>query len=93
MSKLTRAARLRSCSVRLPGCKNATETVVFAHAPSIDKGLGIKSPDWWGAFACSHCHQILDGQARGMINELALWLPAIYETQKIFFDEGYLLEG
>lgn len=87
---------MRSCSVRLRGCTNARETVVFAHAPSVDKGLGKKSPDWWGAFACSHCHDILDGRKPHseegfLVLNKAVWLDAIFETQKQFFDDGLLL--
>jgi hypothetical protein len=90
MSKITRSARMQSCSVRLFGCRNERETTVFAHAPSISKGLGIKSPDYWGAYACSYCHQILDG------NETAEhdtdWLRSIHETQVILFKLGLLSE-
>jgi hypothetical protein len=74
--------------MRLPGCQNARETVVFAHAPSISKGLGIKSEDWWGSFCCSYCHAILDGDETAEHD--SDWLRAIHETQKIMFDEGLL---
>jgi hypothetical protein len=88
MSKITRSARMQPCTVRLFGCRNEVATTVFAHAPSIEKGCGFKSPDHWGAFACFHCHSILDG------NETAEhdsdWLRAIFETQKILFAKGLL---
>ena len=62
-SKLTRAARNQECTIRLhPYCNGNIETTVLAHAPSPDKGMGIKSPDWWGAFSCSDCHDIVDGR-------------------------------
>lgn len=41
-----------------------TETTVLAHAPSELKGMGNKSPDWWGADACSACHDLVDGRQR-----------------------------
>jgi hypothetical protein len=63
---------------------------VFAHAPSISKGLGFKSPDWWGAYTCSYCHPILDGDETAEHD--SDWLRAIHETQKIMFDEGLLCE-
>jgi hypothetical protein len=81
---------MRACTVRLPGCRNDRATVVFAHAPSIEKGLGRKSPDWWGAFACSTCHDQLDGRSRLMDDPEPVWLRAIFETQNILFREGYL---
>jgi hypothetical protein len=93
MSRITAAARMRSCSVRLPDCRNDRTTVVFAHAPSVDKGMGFKSPDWWGCFACSHCHDILDGRAGSLMNSAPVWLSAIFETQKICFDEGLFADS
>jgi hypothetical protein len=95
MSKLTRAARLRSCSLRLPGCQNARETVILAHAPSVESGRGYKSPDWWSAFACSHCHDIVDGRRPAPCgNDVILerWFKGVFETQFTFFNEGLLRE-
>lgn len=91
MSRITESARMRSCTVRLCGCPNARETTVFAHAPSIYKGTGIKSPDWWGAYADFHCHQILDGDETGEHD--SDWLRAIFETQQILHKEDLLREN
>lgn len=64
-SKLTKAARGQDCTVQLyPYCNSNPETTVLAHAPSEDKGMGIKSPDWWGADCCYDCHMILDGHRK-----------------------------
>ena len=61
--KLRNAARGQTCTVMLyPYCNQDAETVVLAHAPSDYKGMGVKSPDWWGADACSVCHDIIDGR-------------------------------
>lgn len=90
MSRITRSARMRSCTVRLCGCTNQRETTVFAHAPSRYKGTGIKSPDWWGAYACHHCHTILDGEETAEHD--SDWLRGIFETQEILHKEGYLDE-
>jgi hypothetical protein len=90
MSKITRSARMQPCTVRLFGCRAEVATTVFAHAPSIYKGSGIKSPDSWGCYACFYCHSILDG------NETAQhdtdWLRSIHETQVILFKLGLLSE-
>jgi hypothetical protein len=52
---------MQPCTLRLPGCNNDPETTVFAHAPSIDNGMGLKAAqDFWGAFACSNCHDVAD---------------------------------
>lgn len=65
-SKLRTAARGQECTVQLhPYCLwGFTETTVLAHAPSELKGMGNKSPDWWGADACSACHDLVDGRQR-----------------------------
>lgn len=45
-----------------PYCNFDSETVVLAHAPSELKGISTKSPDWWAAFSCSACHDIIDAR-------------------------------
>jgi len=60
---LRNGAKGEDCSVQIfPYCNFDPRTTVFAHAPSEDKGTGIKSPDWWGAYMCSDCHDIVDGR-------------------------------
>jgi hypothetical protein len=93
MGNLTRHARMRPCTLRLQGCNGGGDTTVFAHAPSISKGISYKSPDWWGAFACSHCHDIVDGRiAHHHTDEeiVRAWLRGIHETQLFLFDNGFL---
>lgn len=50
--------------VRLPGiCNFNSETVVLAHIRVVGvSGMGMKSPDLVGAWACSACHDELDGR-------------------------------
>ncbi len=49
------------CTLRIEGvCNHRTDTTVFAHLNSIWKGWGNKSPDLFGVYACSNCHQHLD---------------------------------
>ena len=94
MSKLTRSAELRTCTVRLPDC--GAKGCVFAHAPSWASGTALKSPDWWGAYACASCHDILDGRKPSRLTRTekkAVWFRAIFETQAIMFDEGLLIIG
>lgn len=64
-SKLTKAARGQECTIQIhPYCNMNPETTVFCHAPSESKGMGTKSPDYWGADGCSDCHDIVDGRRR-----------------------------
>jgi hypothetical protein len=94
MGRITRSARMRPCALRLSVCNNDPETTVFAHAPSIDSGMGYKSPDWWGAYACSTCHDLIDGRrSHPMISQLNVregLLRGIFETQSIMHEEGLL---
>ena len=63
MSKLTKASRGQECTIQIhPYCSMNPETTVLCHAPSEDKGMSMKSPDWWGADGCSVCHDIVDGR-------------------------------
>ncbi len=90
--KITQSAAGEDCTLRIPGvCNFDPSTVVFCHAPSVDSGMRIKSPDWWGAYGCSDCHDVIDGRVKMVTlgfeevdrEELQRhWLPAIYETQK-----------
>ena len=84
------AARGQDCTLRISGYQSCadTDTTVLAHAPCRDDGKGFKSPDRWAAFACSKCHDIIDGRAGIKVRisneeKLEAWLRGIYETQKI----------
>lgn len=62
-SKITRSARGEQCQVRLIGiCNGNPETVVWAHAngSAAGKGIGMKAPDYLGAYCCSNCHDVYD---------------------------------
>ena len=63
---LRKEARGRGCTVRIPGvCNFNSETVVLAHIRLQGvSGMGMKSPDLIGAWACSACHDELDGRTR-----------------------------
>jgi hypothetical protein len=61
---LRKEARGRGCTVRIPGvCNHNSETVVLAHIRAAGiSGMGLKSPDLLGAWACSACHDEIDGK-------------------------------
>ena len=86
MSKLRKSARNKECTLRIcpDGCSN-TDTTVLAHiCYSWNRGLGHKSPDWFAVYSCSKCHIKLDAE-RYAVHEIDI-LRALYETQKIMFD-------
>ena len=82
---LRQAARGRHCTFRLPGCLN-DDTVVLCHAPSVESGMGLKSPCWWGAWGCASCHDVMDRRKKSLAPMMPkerpqIWLDAIFETQ------------
>jgi Protein of unknown function (DUF1364) len=63
---LRKLAKGMECQVRLAGiCNNNPETTVLAHYRLAGTcGMGIKPPDLLGAWACSSCHDAIDGRSR-----------------------------
>lgn len=90
MSKLRKSARGKDCTLRLPCCNHDSETVVLAHLPSSSRGMGMKSPDWWGVFCCSACHDALDGRANKYHPDADDVLRALHETQRQMIAEGLI---
>lgn len=90
MSKITESARGEECQVRIPGvCNFNQETTVFAHLNGY--GMGGKNPDLFGAYACSACHDVIDGRARvGFTGEeIKMFLyDGIVNTQRILLGKG-----
>ena len=64
---LRKLARNQKCMVRLPGVCNFDETTtVLAHIRRGGvAGMGQKPPDLCGVWACSSCHDVIDGRVRG----------------------------
>lgn len=76
MSKITQSARGEPCQIRLAGyCNHNPETTVLAHYRLADYcGMGIKPPDFMGAYACSICHDAVDGRIKTDLSEEELRL-------------------
>lgn len=66
MSKINRRkeARGKECMVRIPGvCNFNPETTVLAHYRIAGYcGSSLKPDDDLGAWACSACHDVIDGR-------------------------------
>lgn len=58
------SARGEECLVRLPGCPSDPAMTIWSHNRHgrAGKGAGIKSLCLNGAYACTHCDAIYDGQ-------------------------------
>lgn len=61
------SAKGEACTVRLPGiCTNDPETTIWSHARWLDAGKGgaTKAVDVAGAYACTACDAVYDGQRK-----------------------------
>ena len=80
--------------VRIPGiCNGDAETTVLAHLNG--GGMGMKRPDTSAAWACSSCHDAIDGR-RDIGREFGykdceireMFLDGIIRTQEQLIREG-----
>lgn len=97
MSKvnLRKEAKGRECQVRIVGvCNGNQETVVLAHYRMCGlNGVGMKPNDIFGAWACSSCHDAVDGRMKTEYprDELRLaHAEGVFRTQQILKNEGKL---
>ncbi len=91
-NKLSRSARGKQCTARIPGAGNHDPaTTVLGHAPFSGK-FGSRKHWWWTAYVCSDCHDLLDDRNMRLTREEKnlIWFAAVHETQEYFIDEGLL---
>lgn len=63
-------ARGQECMVRTHACNGNPETTVLAHIRRGNvAGMGQKPPDTCGVWACSACHDLIDGRTHGYKRE------------------------
>ena len=91
-NKITRSARGRECTVRIPGvCNWNPETTVGAHVNG--GGAGMKSLDIHMAYCCSSCHDAVDRRTKSAYTRVQLdmmLLEGVMRTQKIMVEEGLI---
>lgn len=92
---LRKLAHLEDCTIRVPGYCNANpETVVLCHARLIGiSGMSLKVPDALGAFGCSDCHAVVDGQRQSEFTpeqRRLMLLEGVLRTQAIWIQRGLL---
>lgn len=87
--KIRNAARGQSCTLRLSECNFNPETTVLAHLPNGFKGMGMKGLDTVAVFACSSCHDAIDGRVHntGPVDWRDI-TRALAETHAILIDAG-----
>ena len=87
MSKITESARGEDCSLRVsPNCTDEYGYVVFCHLNSNYRGMGIKSPDLFGVFACTYCQALLDVSKVDYQDQQR----ALFETQMKLINKGLI---
>jgi len=65
MSKIRESARGEDCQVRIPGiCLFEPQYTIWSHFRGLagGKGMSIKASDICGAYACTACDAVYDGQ-------------------------------
>lgn len=90
---LRKLAEGQSCTVRLPHiCNGNPETTVLAHFRMIGiSSLGMKSPDLFGAFACSSCHDAIDRRSHAELDRdyvRLAHLEGVLRTQAWLIERG-----
>jgi hypothetical protein len=62
--KIRDSARGEECTVRLPGCACIVDATIWSHyrGEAGGKGMALKSDDLCGAYACTFCDSVYDGQ-------------------------------
>ena len=91
MSKIRKSAKGEDCSLRLVPCASV-ETTVLAHIGR-NRGMSIKCADYFAVYACSNCHDVIDGRVNAGFSKLELQaekLRALEETQGKLVDKGLM---
>jgi len=89
-TKITKSAKGEDCTLLLGNC-SSNETVVLCHIGK-NRGMGIKCGDHFAVYACSSCHDIIDGRAKPVyvlsIDDAKL--TALERTQQKLIEKGLL---
>jgi len=91
MNKIRKSAQGETCSLRLGAC-SSDETVVLCHIGR-KRGMGMKCGDHFAIYACSNCHDIIDGRVNSTysLDELnSEKLRALEETQHKLISKGLI---
>lgn len=80
--RLRDSANGEECLVRIPGCPGDPAMTIWSHAPlgAAGKGKSIKALDLCGAYCCTYCDAVIDGQRP---------MPAGYTRDQALMDWFY----
>ncbi len=91
-TKITKSARGEDCTLILDNCLGS-ETVVLCHIGK-NRGMGYKCSDHFAVYACSNCHDVIDGRVKSRFthDELSdIKLIALERTQQKLIDKDLLV--
>lgn len=90
---ITKSSRGEDCQVRIPGVCNFDETTTIP-AHKNGGGMAMKSSDSQIAYACSKCHDVIDGRVKSdfTLDEiLVMFYEGIFRTQLILIEKGLII--
>ena len=97
LTKLRKSAEGQDCTVKSPWCNYDWKTVVLAHYNEPGHGkMGGKEDDTSAVYACSKCHDWLDGRftpPKGhypWADKQFFWFRAMRATWKLYIENEVL---
>jgi hypothetical protein len=88
--KLLKAAKDQPCVL----CHTSGWTV-SAHCRSVEfgSGTGIKCPDYFTAWLCHSCHDVMDGRRSKLMHHERqdMWMRAYMRTVQQWFEQGIVV--
>ena len=91
-TKITKSAKGEDCTLLLGNC-SSNETVVLCHIGK-NRGMAIKCSDHFAVYACSNCHDVIDGRAAALYGDEMVEsakMIALERTQQKLIDKGLLV--
>lgn len=91
-TKITKSAKGEDCTLLLGNC-SSNETVVLCHIGK-NRGMSIKCSDHFAVYACSNCHDVIDGRASALYGDEMVEsakMIALERTQQKLIDKGLLV--
>lgn len=88
--RLRNSAKGQMCTLRLDDCNYNRETTVLAHIRMAGRaGAGQKPNDYEACFACSSCHDVIDGRKKGYYTDRDI-TRACFETWQFWHKYGFI---
>lgn len=87
---LRQSANGQACAVRIPGiCNHDSSTTVLAHVNFGSHGMATKESDLSACYACSACHDAIDGRTPWKRDDSAVY-AAVMKTVHKMVESGLL---